>query len=118
MGYRFEAVSRMMGRWETLRFQRDAEREGGASGKCVVGLFTANGMVLANDGAANLVFVEKEGNDVARCRWSVVFHDRACVSIRNVRFGGWLVLRKQIKTGIFVLGMLNADFGGDGQPVV
>ena len=115
--YRFEAVSQMMGKWETIRFQHDETRNN--SHKCVVSLFTSNGMVMACDAGAQLTFLTKDDeNDTLRCRWSVYFLDYALISIRNEKYKGWLCLRKHIKNGVPVLSIMNPNFDENGSPVI
>ena len=116
--YRYEAVSQMMGKWETIRFQHDATRNNGDH-RCVVRLFTDNGMVIGCDGGAQIVFLQKEdGNDELRCRWMVHFHEWNVISIQNMQFRGWLTLKKNIKNGAYVLSTVNPKFDAKGAPMV
>ena len=94
--YRYEAVSRIMGRWETLRFQHDIKRNN--SDKCIVSLFTENGMILACDHVAQLTFLTKDDeDDELRCRWRIFFHNYSLISIQNEKYKGWMILKDILK---------------------
>ena len=106
-----------MGRWETLRFQHDIKRNN--SDKCIVSLYTENGMMLACDHVAQLTFLTKnDENDELRCRWRIFFHNYSLISIQNEKYKGWMTLKKHIKTGIYVLSIENPRFDTHGQPIM
>eukprot|EP01083_Nonionella_stella_P290016 986824_1 len=116
--YRYEAVSQIMGRWETLRFKHDMQCS--KANKCIVSLFSANGMIVTcDDKQAQIAIVRQEDvKDKEGARWRIYFHSYSLISIQNEKYKGWMALQKDQKTNIYVLHMLNPLFDQRSKPLV
>ena len=117
--YRLEAVSKIMGRWETLRFEHDMKRNYKHLNKCIVSLYTENGMIIGCDDAAQIVFLSKDDEkDELKCRWMILFHHYSLISIQNEKFKGWMTLKRHIKNNTHVLSLANPNFDHNGRPII
>jgi len=115
--YRYEAASTMMTHWETIQFKHDEKRT--HLHACIVTLYTANGLVIACSPTAQICFLSKDDeSDELRCRWRVLFHHYAMVSVQNEKYKGWMRLEKNKNTNIYALCMSNPSFDAHGRPVI